>query len=59
LSSSGRAKYSSPQQIDEQTDAVAQQLWSFASSASEQLARWIRSTLPSEFSERADPEPVR
>ncbi len=51
LSSSGRARYSSPQQIDEQTDEVARQLWSFASSKSEQLASWIRSTLPSDRSE--------
>jgi hypothetical protein len=58
LSSSGRARYSSPQQIDEQTDEVARQLWSFASSTSEQLASWIRSTLPSERSERAEAELV-
>jgi hypothetical protein len=59
LSSSGRARYSSPQQIDEQSDEVARQLWSFASSTSEQLASWIRSTLPSERSEPTESELVK
>jgi len=51
LTSSGRAKYSSSQEIDEQTDEVARQLWSFVSSRSEQLASWVRSTLPSEVAQ--------
>lgn len=59
LSSSGHARYSSPQEIDEETDEVARRLWSFASNASEQLASWIRSTLSSERSERTEPELVQ
>ena len=49
LESSSEAEYTPPERIEEQSGAVALQTWSFVTSASEQLAGWIRSRLENEI----------
>ena len=57
LASSGRAEYTSQDQIGEQSNEIARQSWGFIESSSERLAGWMKEMLDSETPAALSEEP--